>query len=59
MQASHIDDQELECYFLGTVTESQLARIEEHLLRCDTCVARAKEIGRQINEMHAAEDEQD
>jgi hypothetical protein len=37
---SHISDDELEAYYTGTVPESELARIVEHLVWCTGCLLR-------------------
>lgn len=40
----HFSDHDLERYYLGMLTEEEeLARIEEHLLWCATCLARAEQ----------------
>ena len=44
MAGPHISDEDLESYYLGMTTdESELARLEEHLLACPFCVDRATE----------------
>jgi hypothetical protein len=43
MAWQHISDEDLERYYLGMVKEeSELAPLEEHLLACPHCVARAE-----------------
>ena len=37
---SHISDDELEAYYMGTVAESELVRIVEHLVWCTNCLRR-------------------
>jgi anti-sigma factor RsiW len=40
----HLSDDDLERYYLGMISaESELAAVEEHLLACPGCVARAEE----------------
>src|SRR5271169_1709948 len=42
MTAEHIPDHDLECYYLGMVTdEEELALLKEHLLWCVQCVEQA------------------
>ncbi len=41
--SDHISDEGLERYYLGMVLEEELARIEAHLLCCDSCTDRAEE----------------
>src|ERR1035441_1210692 len=51
----HIDDHDLERYHLGMVTdEAELAALEEHLLWCGACVARAEATARYVNAVRAA-----
>ena len=42
--ATHPDDDSLERYAMGAIRdESELAALEEHLLACPACVARAED----------------
>ena len=43
MPIEHVSDHDLERYYLGMVTEAELIALEEHLLWCHSCVARAEE----------------
>jgi Putative zinc-finger len=36
--SNHISENNLEAYYMGKVPESELARIEEHLLWCHDCL---------------------
>lgn len=40
MGSPHIDDDSLEAYSLGRLTEDDAARVEEHLLICAACCDR-------------------
>ncbi len=52
---THIDEDELDRYFLGLVTaDVDQARIEEHLLGCPDCVAAAEPAAKYANAMRAA-----
>jgi hypothetical protein len=43
MAWQHVSDEDLERYYLGMVKdESELTPLEEHLLACPQCVARAE-----------------
>ena len=44
MTESHLQDDELEQYILGVLPEALLDSVEEHLLFCPTCLARAEEL---------------
>lgn len=45
MSDEHISDDDLERYWLGTVTnQDELAAINDHLLLCSACMERAEEI---------------
>jgi hypothetical protein len=51
----HISDHDLERYHLGMVTdESELAKLEGHLLWCGSCVDRAEESARHVDVVRAA-----
>ena len=51
----HAPDDDLERYYLGMVTEEpELAVLEEHLLSCPDCVARAQHTERFVDRMRAA-----
>jgi hypothetical protein len=39
----HADEAQLECYALGALDETDWARVEEHLLICETCRERLEE----------------
>lgn len=43
MNTEHISDDDLERYYLGMITEEELAPIEEHLLWCHSCQDRLEE----------------
>jgi anti-sigma factor RsiW len=50
MNWQHITDHDLERYYLGMASDDiELARIEEHLLACPECVARAEESNRRVD----------
>jgi hypothetical protein len=50
----HIDDHDLERYYLGMVTvESELAPLEEHILACARCAARAEQTQDYVDAMRA------
>jgi hypothetical protein len=42
MACDHLDDDVLEVYFFGHLPERQASTIEEHLISCQTCIARAE-----------------
>lgn len=42
MTESHLQDEELEQYLLGILPESRLDAVEEHILYCHHCIARAE-----------------
>lgn len=49
MDTDHISDGDLERYIVGVVTdEVELAPLEEHLLWCHSCIARAEEIQERV-----------
>ena len=51
----HIDDHDLERYFLGMLTEEcELAPLEAHLLACTCCAHRAGEAKNYVNAMRVA-----
>jgi anti-sigma factor RsiW len=55
MAQNHIDDHDLERYYLGMVDqEDELSRLEEHLLCCPECVARAEQTQRYVDAMRQA-----
>ena len=55
MLAPHIDDHDLECYHLGMVEdEAELAKLEEYLLWCETCVDRAEAAAAYVDEIRVA-----
>jgi len=44
MSEEHIEDHDMERYYLGMVTEEEeLAPLEEHILGCSLCAERADE----------------
>lgn len=55
MTNGHISDHDLERYYLGMVTaEEELAPLEEHLLACSSCVARAEETQDYVDDVRIA-----
>jgi len=55
MSEFHIPDHDLERYYLAMITdEAELARVEEHLLVCPKCVARAEETKIYVDAMRSA-----
>lgn len=50
----HLPEEDLELYCLGRATNGQLAPIEEHLLECPECVARAEAMLEVIDSLRAA-----
>jgi hypothetical protein len=51
----HIDDHDLERFYLGMVEdESELERIESHLLWCPSCVERAEATEAYVDASRAA-----
>ena len=52
----HISDHDLECYYLGMIPTDSVeeAALEEHLLGCPECLARAEESDRYVDAMRAA-----
>lgn len=50
----HVEDEELERYSLGSASEEESARLEEHLLVCDRCRARLEEYDLIADSMAAA-----
>ena len=50
----HIDDHDLERYYLGMVHGRELSRMEKHLLWCDACVHHAYIAQDYIDAMRAA-----
>lgn len=50
----HVSDEDLELYCLGRATNEQLAPIEEHLLECPGCLARAETMLEAIDTLRAA-----
>ena len=52
MDSAHIPEYDLERYCLDSITEeSELARLEEHVLACPECAARAQEAQEYIDAM--------
>lgn len=61
--ADHVPEEELEQYCLGSLVETRCARLEEHLLLCETCrdrltetenyIAAMRQAGRQSGKQHA------
>jgi len=50
----HLSDDDLERYHLGKLKdEAELAALEEHLLVCPTCLARAEEAAQYVDAMRA------
>jgi len=57
MRASgrHISDHDLDRYYLGMIREErELAVLEEHLLACSDCVARAQQTEDLVDELRVA-----
>jgi hypothetical protein len=55
MFMKHLDDHDLERYYLGMVTEeAELAEIEEHILGCAECAQRAEEVQDYVDCMRGA-----
>lgn len=50
----HVPEEDLELYCLGRATNEQLAPIEEHLLECPECLARAEAMLEVIDTLRAA-----
>ena len=51
----HITDHDLERYYLGMVEEEgELARLEEHLVACPECVARAEHTELYVDALRSA-----
>lgn len=50
----HASDEQLELYCLGRATNEDLAPIEEHLLECPECLARAEAMLATIDSLRAA-----
>ena len=50
----HISDDTLELYCLGKLPITDQAPVEEHILSCPACAARAQEWQEYINAMRAA-----
>jgi len=54
MTPPHISDHDLERYYLGMVKEeTELATLEEHLLGCAECVARAEAVQGYVDAIRA------
>ena len=54
MSTELISDDDLERYCLGTISEPELARIEEHMLFCHSCLTRAEETLEYLDTMRRA-----
>lgn len=53
--SEHIDDHDLERYYLGMVTEEEdLAPLEKHILGCSLCAGRAEETQDYVDTMRVA-----
>jgi anti-sigma factor RsiW len=50
----HLCDDELERYYLGMLSESELEPLEIHLLTCSTCIDRMKEAERYVDAIRSA-----
>jgi hypothetical protein len=50
----HLDEEEIEKYSLGDVTEEESSRFEEHLLICESCQNRVTESDSYISAMRGA-----
>jgi hypothetical protein len=51
---NHISDHDLERFHLGTLTDEELAAIEEHLLICSPCVDAAIATAEYVDALRAA-----
>jgi hypothetical protein len=51
---SHLSSDDLERHYLGTVQEPELTTVEEHLLICKHCIARAEEAQDYVDAIRAA-----
>ncbi len=52
---THVSDDDLERYYLGMVQdETELASLEEHLLWCHECIARAESAERYVDVIRIA-----
>jgi hypothetical protein len=55
MKMGHIDDHDLERYYLGMVTEAaEIDRLEQHLIACKECALRADETQDYVDVIRAA-----
>ena len=55
MNGNHLTDTDLERYYLGMMTdEAELPALEEHLLACPACVARAEASDEYVDAVRAA-----
>ena len=55
MDFFHISDHDLECYYLGIISEEHdLAPLEEHILACASCAAKAEAIQDYVDLMRIA-----
>jgi anti-sigma factor RsiW len=50
----HFDEEECERYSMGTLSDKEAARIEEHLLICEACRSRVAESGTYVAAMRRA-----
>ena len=50
----HISGHDLERYHLGMVTGAELDSLEEHILGCSDCAARAEEAAEYVDTVRAA-----
>jgi len=50
----HLCDDELERYYLGILSESEVEPLEIHLLTCGTCIDRLIEAERYVDAMRSA-----
>lgn len=55
VESEHLSDDDLERYYLGMVTqERELARLEEHLLFCQSCLERTEATEDYVDVMRSA-----
>lgn len=50
----HLDEEEIEKYSLGEITEEESSRFEEHLLICESCQTRVTECDSYVSAMQRA-----
>ena len=50
----HLDDEEIEKYSMGDISEKEASRFEEHLLICESCQNRVSESDSYVSTMQCA-----